>query len=128
MLARIFLAAVGGLYAYLAWWCSVSPGETSQLVGFQLVGGSGRSEFLTVYGGLEAGMAAIFLLPLLRPALQYSALLNCTLIHLGLVAFRTAGFVLFTDIQTMTMKLAAGEWLILILSGLLLWKSPKGKR
>jgi hypothetical protein len=128
MRARIFLAAGGGLYAYLAWWCSVSPGETSQLVGFQLVGGSGRSEFLTVYGGLEAGMAAIFLMPLLRPALQYSALLNCTLIHLGLVAFRTAGFVLFTDIQTMTMKLAAGEWVILILSGLLLWKSPKGKR
>jgi len=128
MLARIFLAAVGGLYAWLAWWCSVSPAETSQLVGFQLVGGSGRSEFLTVYGGLEAGMAAIFLMPLLRPALQSSALLNCTLIHLGIVTFRTAGFILFSDIQTMTMKLAAGEWVILILSGLLLWKAPKGKR
>ena len=74
------------------------------------------------------GMAAIFLMPLLRPALQSSALLNCTLIHLGLVAFRTAGFILFSDIQTMTMKLAAGEWVILILSGLLLWKAPKGKR
>ncbi|MFM7163728.1 MAG: hypothetical protein ACKO3T_00680 [Planctomycetaceae bacterium] len=128
MLARLFLTAVGALYAYLAWWCSVSPAETSQLVGFQLIGGSGKSEFLTVYGGLEAGLAAIFLMPLLRPALQYSALLNCTLVHLALVAFRTAGFVLFADIQTMTVKLAAGEWVILILSALLLWKAPKSKR
>lgn len=128
MLARLFLTAVGALYAYLAWWCSVSPAETSQLVGFQLIGGSGKSEFLTVYGGLEAGLAAILLMPLLRPALQYSALLNCTLIHLALVAFRTAGFFLFADIQTMTVKLAAGEWGILICSALLLWKSPKGKR
>ena len=128
LLVRIFLTAVGVLYAYLAWWCSVSPAETSQLVGFQLVGGSGRSEFLTVYGGLEAGMAAIFLLPLLKPALQHSALLNCTLIHLGLVAFRTAGFLLFTEIQPMTIKLAAGEWAILIICLLLLWKSPKSRR
>jgi len=128
MLARLFLTAVGALYAYLAWWCSVSPAETSQLVGFQLIGGSGKSEFLTVYGGLEAGLAAIFLMPLLRPALQYSALLNCTLVHLALVAFRTAGFALFADIQTMTVKLAAGEWVILILSSLLLWKAPKSKR
>ena len=27
LLARIFLTAVGALYAYLAWWCSVSPAE-----------------------------------------------------------------------------------------------------
>jgi len=128
MFARLFLTAVGAIYAYLAWWCSVAPAETSQLVGFQLIGGSGKSEFLTVYGGLEAGLAAIFLMPLLRPAVQYSALLNCTLVHLALVTFRTAGFVLFADIQTMTVKLATGEWVILILSALLLWKTPKGKR
>ena len=62
MLERAFLAIVGALYAGLAAWCAVAPASTSKTVGFELQGGSGRSEFLTVYCGLELGMALVFLL------------------------------------------------------------------
>ena len=113
---RIFLAIVGGLYLYLAIWCSVRPESTSKLVGFDLHPGSGQSEFLTVYGGLEFGMALFFLLPLIRPASTRDSLLCCLLIHAGLVAFRSAGFLLYSNIQPMTWKLAAGEWAIFLLS------------
>ena len=113
---RIFLAIVGVLYLYLAIWCSVRPESTSKLVGFDLHPGSGQSEFLTVYGGLEFGMALFFLLPLIRPASTRDSLLCCLLIHAGLVAFRSAGFLLYSNIQPMTWKLAAGEWAIFLLS------------
>jgi hypothetical protein len=122
---RVFLAGVGILYAYLAAWCSLSPQETSNLVGFTLQPGSGQSEFLVVYGGLELGLALILLWPLIRPEAAKLALVNCTLIHGCLVVFRTASFGMFTGIQPMTWKLAAGEWVIFLAGALLLWATRK---
>jgi hypothetical protein len=113
---RIFLTIVGVLYLYLAIWCSVRPESTSTLVGFELQPGSGQSEFLTVYGGLEFGMALCFLLPLRHPEMTRYSLLCCLLIHASLVAFRSVGFLLYSDIQTLTVKLASGEWVIFLSS------------
>ncbi len=121
-MARIFLVAVGILYAYLAIWCSLKPAETSGLVGFDLRPGSGQSEFLSVYGGLEMGMACIFLWPLWRPKQLESSLLACLLIHGCLVLFRGVGFFLYSDIQRMTYQLAVGEWVIFLASAGLCWR------
>lgn len=121
MFARLFLAATGILYLYLALWCSVSPQTTSALVGFQLQGGSGQSEFLTVYGGLEFGMALVFLWPLVHSRVTRDILWACFVIHASLVVFRTIGFVLYSDIKTITWKLAAGEWTLMIATAALLF-------
>lgn len=118
-IARLFLAIVGVLYGYLAVWCSLKPAETSKLVGFVLRPGSGQSEFLAVYGGLEMGMALIFLWPLWRPKQLDSSLLACFLIHGCLVLFRSAGFVLYRNIQPMTYQLAVGEWVIFLMAACL---------
>ena len=115
MLAKVFLALVGLMYIGLSLWCSFSPAVTSEKVGFELKGGTGQSEFLTVYGGLELGMALIFLLPLVRNDMLFSSLLACILIHACLVVFRTISFFLYSEIAPMTYQLAAGEWIILIL-------------
>jgi hypothetical protein len=63
MIDRVFLAAVGLLYAGLAAYCAAAPDKAATTVGLEPRGGSGRSEFLTVYGGLELGLALVFLLP-----------------------------------------------------------------
>ncbi|MFM7057310.1 MAG: hypothetical protein ACKO2P_10350 [Planctomycetota bacterium] len=124
-MTRVFLAAIGLLYVWLAAWCSFQPEETSRLVGFQLLPGSGQSEFLTVYGGLELGLALILLWPVLQASAARQGLVNCTLIHGCLVAFRGASFVLFQGIEPMTWKLAAGEWVIFLLGGaILIWSRP----
>ncbi len=117
MLPKIFLAITGTLYLLLAIWCSISPKVTSEKVGFELMRGSGQSEFLVVYGGLEFGLALLFLLPILRAEYLQSSMLACVLIHGSLVAFRTCSFFLFSEISPMTYSLAVGEWLI-FLSGL----------
>ena len=116
MIAKIFLTLVGAMYLGLAVWCSVSPAVTSDKVGFDLKPGSGQSEFLVIYGGLELGLALIFLLPLIRADCLTSSLLACVLIHACLVAFRTVSLFLYSDIGSMTYNLAVGEWVILILA------------
>ena len=113
-MSRIFLAIVGVAYIILAAWCSLSPGKTSNAVGFTLQSGSGQSEFLTVYGGLQLALGIAFLWPLYRPTEVDFPLFLCLLIHASLVAFRTVSFMLYKDIPTTTYALAATEWIILI--------------
>lgn len=120
MLTRIYLACAGLIYLYLAIWCSLDPVATSKAVGFERVGASGNSEFLTVYGGLEFGLALVLLLPLIDRHATYYSLTACTLIHGSLVVFRTMGFFLYDAPAAMTYQLAAGEWVIFLVS-LVLW-------
>lgn len=116
MIARIYLTVVGLLYLALAVWCSFDPQTTSKKVGFELQGGTGRSEFLTVYGGLEFGMALAFLLPWLKPDATEFALLACLVMHASLVVFRSISLLLNEDVGQMTYQLAIGEWVILLLT------------
>lgn len=121
IMIRYFLTAVAALYVSLAAWCSLQPAHTSKSVGFSLQGGSGQSEFLVIYGGLELAMALVFLLPWLRPNFLESSLWACVIIHGCLVLFRSVSFALFREIQPMTYQLAAGEWVIFLLAAALLW-------
>lgn len=120
-MVRAFLACAGTLYLILAGWCALNPVEAARTVGLQMVPGSGQSEFLTVYGGLEAGLGVMLLLPLFWPGLIRSALINSTVIHGCLLAFRGAGFLLFSGISATTRNLAVGECLLFLLSGILLF-------
>ena len=124
IITKLFLALVGFLYLGLAVWCSVSPVHTSGKVGFELKPGSGQSEFLVIYGGLELAMSLMFLLPLIRSEYLASSLLACLLIHVCLVAFRTVSLVLYRDISSTTYNLAIGEWAILIV-GMFVWYFQK---
>jgi len=65
-MARLFPAVVGIASLCLTLWCVAVPGQTSGAAGFNLQPGSGESEFLVVYGGLEFGPGLIFLWPLYR--------------------------------------------------------------
>lgn len=120
MIAKLFLTIVGLMYLGLALWCTADPNTTSQKVGFELEKGSGQSEFVTVYGGLEFGIALILMMPLLVSDSTRFALLSCLLIHASLVLFRTISYFSFTDIGSFTHRLAAGEWII-FLASLAIW-------
>lgn len=116
MITKIFLALVGVMYLGLAIWCTLSPDVTSAKLGFELNSGSGQSEFIVIYGGLELAMSLIFLLPLIRKDSLIGSLLACVVIHACLVAFRTYSLLVYSDISGMTYQLAIGEWVLLILS------------
>ncbi|MEI8020810.1 MAG: DUF4345 family protein [Schlesneria sp.] len=113
-MVKIFLALVGFAYIGLAGWCSLQPEKTAKGVGFSLQPGSGQSEFLVVYGGLELALGLIFLWPLYRPEESAFPLFACLVIHACLVLFRTISFFLYSGIESTTTYLAATEWLIFL--------------
>jgi hypothetical protein len=114
MTERIFLAVVGVAYLLLAAWCSIRPGQTSQSVGFTLEPGSGQSEFLVVYGGMELALGIILLLPMFQAEWSPFVLWTCLIIHGCLVLFRAVSFFLYSGIQSTTYALAVVEWLIFL--------------
>ena len=113
-MVKAFLAFVGLAYIGLAGWCSLQPEKTAKGVGFTLHPGSGQSEFLVVYGGLELALGLIFLWPLYRPDEFAFPLFVCLVVHGCLVAFRTVSFFLYGGIESTTYYLAATEWAIFL--------------
>ncbi|MCP4463122.1 MAG: hypothetical protein GY819_10045, partial [Planctomycetaceae bacterium] len=111
------------IYTALAIWCSLQPAITSEKVGFTLQGDSGKSEFMTVYGGLELGLALVLFACVFRPEFTIPGVLACVLIHGSLVVFRTISLVLYPAVEPLTWRLAAGEWGILLAGCAILWFS-----
>lgn len=121
-MSRIFLAMVGAAYVLLAAWCAMAPEQTSRSVGFELAPGSGQSEYLVIYGGLQLALGLVFLWPLLRPAEVAFPLLACLLVHACLVLFRMASFGLYSNISSTTYILSGIEWAILLGAGFCYWR------
>jgi hypothetical protein len=120
LIAKIFIGLVGVMYMGLAIWCSVQPNITAKKVGFEMIGGSGKSEFMTVYGGLEFGIAVLLLATLFRSETVTYGLWAAMLLHGSLVLFRTISFFAYSDIGSFTYRLAIGEWVIFLISAALL--------
>jgi hypothetical protein len=121
-MSRIFLAIVGAAYVLLAAWCAVAPGQTSKSVGFELQPGSGQSEYLVIYGGLQLALGLVFLWPLVRPQEVAFPLLACLIVHACLVLFRMASFALYGNISSTTYFLSGVEWAILLGAAFCFWR------
>ncbi|MCY2965482.1 MAG: hypothetical protein NT069_17930 [Planctomycetota bacterium] len=120
--AKTVLALVGAAYVALAVWCIALPRETADSVGFEIQPGSGQSEYLVVYGGLQVGLGLLFLQPLFRPKTLVPMLEASLVVHGCLVAFRTCGFLAFAGIGATTYAIAVVEWLILLTTGILWYR------
>jgi len=105
---------VGLIYLGLSLWCSFAPQHTSGVVGLDLRPGAGDVEFLTVYGGLEMGLATLLLMPLCWPDSLKSTLWACVLVHACIVLFRSIGFIAYGVVPGTMVRLAIGEWVILL--------------
>lgn len=116
LLARLFLFAVAALYVGLGVWCTVAPDTTSKKVGLERVGEGGRSEFITVYGGLEVGLGLLFAFLAWRPESVVYGLTACAVIHGAIVVFRSGSFVFHDAMHGMVLRLAIGEWVLTLLS------------
>ena len=89
MNTKIYLIVNALLYIVFGIWCALDYSGTSQAVGFNLPAAQGVAEFVAVYGGLEFGVGAFFLLCVLRPALQLAGILFGTCFYLGIFVFRS---------------------------------------
>ncbi len=116
-----YLLANAVLYLVFAAWCSLAPDTTSAALGLGLRTPGGRSEYVTVYGGLEAGIAVFWLIAALRRDLRTAGVLLAVCFYGAIIAWRTATLVLIPGIGVTTYAFAAFEWL-LGLWGLAVWR------
>ncbi len=65
--ARALLALFALIYIGLGIWCAVATETTATALGYELRTSSGRSEYFTVYVGLDLALGICFLLGALNP-------------------------------------------------------------
>ena len=119
-MTRAYLLVNAVLYVLFAVWCTAAPEKTSEALGLKMTGGSGKSEYLTVYGGMEMGIAAFFAACALRAEWREAGLLFGVCFYAGLVLWRVPTLLLVPGISGLTYATAALEAL-LAAAGLVLW-------
>lgn len=121
---RVYLLINAGLYLLFAVWCAASPAKTAASVGLSLASPSGVSEYVTVYGGLQFGVAMFFLVAGVMSKYEQAGVLFAMLFYGGLVAFRLGTFLVLSGIGRTTF-LFAGLELVLGAAALALWLMRK---
>jgi hypothetical protein len=84
-----YLAFNAVLYTVFALWCTLAPKQTSEFLGLTYANPAGESEYLTVYGGLQAGLAVFYAFATFLPEHRKSALLMSLALYGGIVLLRT---------------------------------------
>ena len=112
MATTIYLWINAVAYAGFSAWCTLFPQQTATGIGFTFASPSAKSEYITVYGGLEAGLAVFFLLGALRPELRPAVLLFSVCLYTGLVVFRCGTILMIGDLSKLIYALFALEALL----------------
>lgn len=120
-LAYLWFNAV--LYVFLGVWCTIRVDGTAQSIGYALTNGSARSEYLTVYGGLELGMAAFFALCALRPELRVAGLWFGALSYGGIALYRAATVATVAGVGWFPRAMLPLESALFLAAALLLWRT-----
>ncbi len=89
MPVKLYLAFNALMYAVFAAWCTFAPRQTGEFVGLTHTTRGGESEYLAVYGGLQAGLALFYGLALFSGGHRQSALWMSVFLYGGISAFRT---------------------------------------
>lgn len=84
-----YLAINAVLYAIFAAWCSLAPQSTANFLGLARSNPAGESEYLAVYGGLQAGLAVFYGVAAFTPEHRRAAVIFSLAIYGGIVALRT---------------------------------------
>ncbi|MDJ0975648.1 MAG: DUF4345 family protein [Planctomycetota bacterium] len=95
-MAVAFLWINAVMYLGFSVWCTVLPTKTAEAIGFAFSKASGKSEYVTIYGGLEMGLALFFLFTALSPSLRTAGLLFALVLY-GCLALWRIGTVLSID-------------------------------
>lgn len=112
------------VYGALAIWCALAWRSTSAALGFAQLDGSGRSEYLTIYGGLQLGLGILFALSALRPEWHRHGLVLALALYGGIVAFRWISIATVGPVGRNTMILAVVETALLAWAAVLWWLQP----
>lgn len=119
--AYLWINAV--LYAVFGVMCALNPRGTAKALGYSLSTHGGLSEYLTVYGGLQFGLAAFFAWVAMRDDLHPAGLVLALALYTPIVLFRWASIARLWPVERMTLAVGTLEAGLLVSALLLWWKS-----
>jgi hypothetical protein len=118
--AQLYLAFNALMYAALAVWCAADPQQTMEFVGLSAANAGGESEYLAVFGGLQAGLALYYGLAVISGAHQRSVLWMSVFLYGGLAGFRSLSVVQLGFQELGNARLFYGAEIVLFLAALYL--------
>lgn len=106
----MILRACGLLYLLSALWCVFQADAAAAFLGLGLDSSLARSEFFSVYGGLQAGLGVAMVMSSFKPAYLEAALFFSAVFSACLAIFRLISFFVFgwTDAALMMLVIEAG--------------------
>jgi len=105
----VYLLANAALYFGLAAWCTIAPDRTSRAIGFRFDGGSARSEYIVIYGGLELALAIVYLAAGLSPEYRRAGVLFSLVLYACLALYRGVTLLVVRDLGTFPYAMFAVE-------------------
>ncbi|HTU68006.1 MAG TPA: hypothetical protein VMF52_18800 [Steroidobacteraceae bacterium] len=112
----LYLYVNAALYLVFAVWCTVAMSRTAPGMGFTALTSGGRSEYLSIYGGLQVGLAIAFWLLARTPAWHKPGLLFSIVLYAPIVLFRLISLARFWPVGTVTLGTAVLEVTLLALA------------
>lgn len=119
-MTAIYLWVNAAMYAVFALWCAVSLDKTSANLGYTALSNSGRSEYFTVYGGLQWGLGLAFAYFAMKPELHRVGVVFALAVYAPIVLHRTISLLRFGPVETMT-KAVAGLEIVMLVLAVVLW-------
>jgi hypothetical protein len=123
-MSAVYLYINSALYLLFAAWCAVGMSRTAPAMGFTALTQGGRSEYLTIYGGLQLGLAIAFFLLARNPGWHGPGILFALVLYAPIVLFRLISISRFWPVEAVTLGTAALEVVLLVLAVWLHFYSP----
>lgn len=118
-MTSIYLYLNAAIYLLFSIWCSVASSSTAHSLGFVQLTRSGAAEYLTVYGGLQLGLAIIFGWTAWSGELRFGLIVALAL-YTPIVLWRIVGVSMNWPVANSTLYVAALE-LAMLVAAMLLW-------
>ncbi|MHC5012642.1 MAG: DUF4345 family protein [Planctomycetota bacterium] len=118
----IYLWFNAAMYLVLGVWCTALPDKTAAAIGFAFARPGARSEYITVYGGMEFGLGIFFLLCAWNTAWRDAGLLLGLCLYGGLTLWRLYTFLTIDGISGFPRIAFALELALLVAAAALWWR------
>lgn len=120
MLTTAYLWLNALLYAVFAALCAARVGNTSRALGYRTLSPSGVSEYVTVYGGLQVGLAIGFAAAAITPELRQGGLLLAVALYAPIAVFRWISVLKQWPVEKLTLAVGGLE-AALLAGAIALW-------
>jgi hypothetical protein len=117
---KIYFLINAVLYLGLALWCTVKHASTASGSGYVGLNNSGHSEYLTIYGGLQLGLAAIFGFLAFNPDYYRAGLAASLMLYAPIAVYRGVTLLVYKPVGVVTLGTAVLEGVLLV-AAIILW-------